>query len=142
MDQGVGVAARTRPLASRHSPPTMATPAAAPEASALPPPCKDTATVVKAALADAAAATLAGRARDPDAAADAADKLTAAALTRLASLRRPLKFAVTACVGADSGDGAAVAAAAAWEGATDGGVTEVYRDGDVKAVMTAYWVAV
>lgn len=117
------------------------TAAACPVADAAPA-AADTAAAVRAALADAAAAALAGRLVDAESAPAAADMLTAAAIARLASLRRPLKYVVTATVRVDAGEGAAVAAAAAWEEATDGGVTEVYRDGDIAAVVTAYWVAV
>ena len=103
-----------------------------------------TAAAIKAALLEAAASTLAAAPApsDADAATAAASALTAAALDRVAALRLPLKVAVVATVHARTGGGHATAAAGGWEGG-DGGVGAAWEgEGDVGAVLAAYWVAV
>lgn len=106
----------------------------------------DTASTIRAALLDAAAATLghvSSPPADATAAADAAAALTATAVQRLAALRAPLKLAVVATVHARTGGGQAVAAALAGDADRDGGVTAVWEGGgDVGATVTAYWAAI
>ena len=108
-----------------------------------PPPHPDTTTAIRAALLDAAASVLASAPApaDADAAATAASTVTAAALDRVAALRLPLTVAVVATVHARTGGGHAAAGAGVWEEGRDGGVGVAWEgEGDVGAVVTAYWL--